>query len=83
MKKHHDENETMLKETTEMDTYFKDEKKKQQQMYRNILDSQVTYNKDLKKYGNMTSVEKKMNKQDLKAFKSFDSRQYSLIAGVQ
>ncbi len=34
-------------------------------------------------YGTMTNVEKNMNKQDLKAYKAFDSRQYSLIPGIQ
>ena len=33
-------------------------------------------------YGNMTDVEKKMNKEDLLAYKNFDNNQYSLIPGV-
>jgi len=33
-------------------------------------------------YGTMTNVEKRMNKADLLAYKSFDTRQYSLIPGI-
>lgn len=32
--------------------------------------------------GNMTSVEKQMNKDDLIAYKNFDNKQYSMIPGV-
>jgi len=34
-------------------------------------------------YGNMSSVEKNINKVDLNAFKNYDSRQYSLVPGIQ
>lgn len=33
--------------------------------------------------GNMTEVEKRFNKEDLKAYKEFDNNQYSLIPGIQ
>ena len=33
-------------------------------------------------YGNMTSVEKQMNKEDLNAWKSYDNNQYALIPGI-
>ncbi len=33
-------------------------------------------------YGNMTSEEKRLNKEDLIAYKNFDNKQYSLIPGV-
>jgi murein tripeptide amidase MpaA len=33
-------------------------------------------------YGNMTNVEKNMNKDDLVAWKNYDNNQYSLIPGV-
>jgi hypothetical protein len=33
-------------------------------------------------YGNMTSVEKAMNRPDLEAYKNYDNNQYSLIPGV-
>ena len=32
--------------------------------------------------GNMTNVEKHMNKDDLVAYKNFDNKQYSMIPGV-
>jgi len=34
-------------------------------------------------YGNMSSVEKNINKVDLNAFKNYDTRQYSLVPGLQ
>jgi len=37
----------------------------------------------MKNAGNMTSVEKQMNKDDLSAWKNYDQNQYSLIPGVQ
>ena len=43
-------------------------------MYRSLLDNQVTYNKELAGYGNMTNVEKKLNRQDLVAYKNYDNR---------
>jgi len=36
----------------------------------------------MKMYGNMTSVEKQMNKDDLIAWKNYDNVQYSLIPGI-
>lgn len=36
----------------------------------------------MKLYGNMTSVEKAMNRHDLHAFKNYDNNQYALIPGV-
>ena len=44
-------------------------------MYRDILDSQVNFNKQLMQgYGNMTSVEKRMNRDDLIAYKIYDNK---------
>lgn len=34
-------------------------------------------------YGNMSSVEKALNKNDLNAYKNYDTNQYSLIPGMQ
>ena len=34
-------------------------------------------------YGNMSSVEKALNKNDLNAYKNFDQRQFSLVPGIQ
>jgi hypothetical protein len=51
-------------------------------MYKNILDNQVSFNKQLQKgYGNMTSVEKRINKDDLLAYKNYDNKQYAMIPG--
>lgn len=33
--------------------------------------------------GTMTEVEKRINKEDLKAYKEYDNNQYSLIPGIQ
>ena len=32
--------------------------------------------------GNMTQVEKRMNKEDLKAYKQYDNTNYSLMPGI-
>jgi hypothetical protein len=37
----------------------------------------------VKGYGNMTNVEKKMNRADLLAYKAYDNKQYCLIPGLQ
>ena len=36
----------------------------------------------MKMYGNMTNVEKSLNREDLTAWKNFDNNQYSMIPGV-
>ena len=41
-------------------------------LYRDLLDKQMEVNENQRLYGNMTSVEKAMNKQDLEAYKNFD-----------
>ena len=33
-------------------------------------------------YGNMTGVEKEMNKDDLHAYKKYDNNQYAMIPGI-
>jgi hypothetical protein len=38
--------------------------------------------KVLSTYGNMTNVEKQMNKEDLQAWKVYDNNQYALIPGI-
>lgn len=60
------------------------EKKRLQEQYRSMLDNQRLITKQMYNgYGNMTNVEKKMNRADLLAYKSYDNKQYSLIPGVQ
>lgn len=34
-------------------------------------------------YGNMSSIEKALNKNDLNAYKNYDTGQYSLVPGMQ
>jgi hypothetical protein len=36
----------------------------------------------MRMHGNMTGVEKQMNKDDLLAWKNYDNNQYSMIPGV-
>ena len=55
---------------------------KAMQQYKVDLDSQVNHRKILRSYGNMTNVEKEMNKDDLNAWKKYDNNQYSLIPGL-
>ena len=43
----------------------------------------MNYNQEMKKYGNMTNVEKRLNKKDLQAYKTYDNRQYSMMPGVK
>jgi len=57
-------------EINTFDQMIKDDKKKRQDMYREMLSSQIQYNKGLKAMGNMTYVEKKLNKMDLRAYKN-------------
>lgn len=69
-------------EITTFDQMLKDDKKKRQEMYRQMLNSQVQYNKGLKSFGIMTKAEKDMNKDDLEAYKRFDKNQYGMIPGI-
>ena len=54
-----------------------------QQRYKDMLDQQMEVKDGFKMYGNMSSVEKALNKNDLRAYKNFDSRQFSLVPGIQ
>ena len=58
------------------------ERKQKQVLYRELLNQQVQYNREMQGYGNMTDVEKKMNREDLYAYKNYDNNQYSMIPGV-
>jgi hypothetical protein len=51
-------------------------------MYRQLLDTQIQYAKELQGYGNMTELEKKMNRVELQAYKHYDKNVYSLVPGV-
>jgi len=69
-------------EINTFDQMLKEDKKKRQEMYRQMLSSQIQYNNGLKSFGNMTSVEKAMNKDDLSAYKRYDNTQYGMIPGI-
>lgn len=47
-----------------------------------MLDQQTALRSQMRMHGNMTGVEKQLNKDDLLAWKNFDNNQYSLIPGV-
>lgn len=71
-----------VNEIKNFDQMLKEDKKKRQDMYRQMLNSQIQYNNGLKSFGNMTKVEKMMNRDDLRAYKRFDNNQYSMIPGI-
>lgn len=58
------------------------ERKAKQALYRDLLNTQIQYQKDLRGYGNMTELEKKMNRVDLAAYKNYDNKMYSLVPGI-
>ena len=47
-----------------------------------MLDNQISVRNQLRLYGNMTSVEKQMNKEDLEAYKNFRVQCNALIPGI-
>lgn len=51
-------------------------------MYRDLLNTQMQYQKELRGYGNMTELEKKINRVDLMAYKNYDNKMYSLVPGI-
>ena len=61
---------------------IKGDKKAKQQMYRDLLNTQMQYQKELRGYGNMTELEKKLNRVDLMAYKHYDNKMYSLVPGI-
>jgi hypothetical protein len=46
-----------------------------------MLDEQLRSSKQSKMYGNMTQMEKRMNRNDLYAYKHNDNNQYCLVPG--
>ncbi|CDW73158.1 UNKNOWN [Stylonychia lemnae] len=57
-------------------------KKQKQAAYKEMLDQQSSIKNQIRTHGNMTEVEKQMNKDDLIAWKNYDNNQYSMIPGV-
>ena len=58
-----------------------DQKSKAMLVYKQGLDAQIQSRQALKAYGNMTNVEKEMNKDELTAFKNFDNNDLSMVPG--
>ncbi|CAI2360552.1 unnamed protein product [Moneuplotes crassus] len=56
--------------------------KKRQMMYKEMLKDQIEAKKKLRTNGNMTAVEKQMNRAELKAYKNYDNQLYSFIPGI-
>ena len=77
----------------QMDEYVswqRQEERRKRDLYRQMLDTQIAYSNQMKAYGNMTHIEKQLNKPDLKvlsaprssplqAYKHYDSNQYALL----
>lgn len=61
---------------------LKGDRKAKQALYRDLLDTQMQYQKELRGYGNMTELEKKINRVDLAAYKNYDNKLYSMIPGI-
>ncbi|CDW74298.1 UNKNOWN [Stylonychia lemnae] len=57
-------------------------RKLQQLEYKQMLDQQNQLRSKMRQHGNMSGVEKQMNKEDLIAWKNYDNNQYSLIPGI-
>lgn len=58
------------------------EKKQRQQKYKEMLDYQKKTKDSMNMYGNMTGIEKQMNKNELTAFKNYDNKTYAMIPGL-
>lgn len=66
-----------------MDAMLQEDKVKRQQLYRHMLQNQQQEKQNSGGVrGNMTQVEKRMNKEDLKAYKQYDNTNYSLMPGI-
>lgn len=71
-----------VSEIKEVDNYLKDEKRKRQLLYREMLANQIHFKDQIKMHGNMTAVEKQLNKLDLKAYQNNDKNVYSFVPGI-
>ena len=72
----------IINQNKQIENVVSGERKAKQILYRELLDTQLQYAKELKGYGNMTEFEKKMNRVDLQAYKNFDKNVYSLVPGI-
>jgi hypothetical protein len=57
-------------------------KRQQMEKYRADLDTLVQAKTAAKAYGNMTNIEKQLNRDDLTAYKNYDPNVYALIPGI-
>lgn len=71
-----------VEEIQNVDKQLQNERKKRQLLYKDMLNNQIEFKRRMQKQGNMTSVEKQLNKADLKAFKNNDKNVYSFIPGI-
>lgn len=58
-----------------------EQKSQAMKLYKQELDAQIVNRQAMKAYGNMTSVEKEMNKDELTAFKKYDTNDLTLVPG--
>lgn len=65
-----------------VDNYIRSEKKKRQLLYRDMLGSQIDFKNKIQMQGNMTAVEKQLNRPDLKAYQNSDKNVYSFVPGI-
>ena len=73
------QHETDVKDVEHFEKFTK---KAEQNQYKDMLDTQVRGSKQRRMYGNMTGVEKSLNKDDLVAWKNYDHNTYALIPGL-
>lgn len=59
-----------------------DAKNQARNIYKQELDSQIHARQAMKAYGNMTNVEKELNKDELVAYKKYDNSPYTMVPGV-
>ena len=50
--------------------------------YKKALDSQMTIKKKAQMYGNMTGMEKQINKDEMLAYRNHDTQPYTMIPGL-
>ena len=53
-----------------------------QKAYKDSLDAQIAQSRQLQQYGKMSHIEKRMNRADLHAFKTYDTNEYSVVPGL-
>ena len=62
---------------------LKAKKKQDVASYKTELDRQLGIKQGMRAYGNMSAVEKQLNKADLNAYKKYDPSNNALIPGIQ